>query len=230
MTDIVNSLRRGLSRPATLVRQHLARRYPFLTNFPLRWGYDREQWIRVTQMRQWRTFFESLPLHSLSVLEISPGPHPLLDAHQVKYYRAVNFPEFDITRDSLPERFDLIIAEQVFEHLRHPYRAGRNVWKMLNDDGIFMISTPFLVRIHGHPDDYTRWTEGGLRGFLEDCGFTADIYSWGNRKAVIANLTRWREYGWFKDVRNEPEFPVVVWAYARKQQRIADGNIDVRRK
>lgn len=204
------------------MRHWLVRLCPFLPGLAVRWGYNHEQWIRVVQMQQWQTYLASAPMEKLAVLEISPGPHPLVDEHQAKRYRAVNFPEFDITRDRLPERFDLIIAEQVFEHLRHPYRAGRNVWEMLNDDGVFMIATPFLVRIHGHPHDYTRWSEDGLRGFLEDCGFDAEVYSWGNQRAVRENLSRWREYGWSRDLKNEPEFPVVVWGYARKSQQARD--------
>jgi hypothetical protein len=212
----MSALVQGLSYRS--LKQHLARFWPFLPKLAIRPGYDHEQWIRVVQMRQWRGFIASLPLEKLSVLEISPGPHPWFSKDQVRHYKSVDFPDFDITRDCLSERFDLIIAEQVFEHLRHPYRAAGNVWKMLSNDGIFMIATPFLVRIHGHPFDYTRWSEDGLRGFLEDCGFSADVYSWGNRKAVRANLARWREYGWHRDVTNEPEFPIVVWAYARKPQ------------
>ena len=180
-------------------------------------GWDPEHWVRVVYSREWQEFIGLLPLERLRVLEISPGPRPVIsDREGVSYYRSVQFPEFDITRDVLPEKFDLIIAEQVFEHIRYPYRAAGNVREMLNDDGIFLIATPFLIKIHGVPEDYTRWTEDGLRNFLEECGFTCEVHSWGNKKAVRANLKRWREYGWRRDLRNEPEFPATVWAYARK--------------
>ncbi|HTT80655.1 MAG TPA: methyltransferase domain-containing protein [Stellaceae bacterium] len=179
-------------------------------------GYDEEHWVRVVYAREWRDHFASLPLQSLSVLEISPGPRPLIERGSVACYRAVNFPEFDITRDTLSEKFDLIIAEQVFEHLRHPHRAARNIHSMLKDDGLFMIATPFMIKIHGHPKDYTRWTPDGLGAFLEDCGFLAEVHSWGNKKAVCGNLDKWREYGWRRDIRNEPDLPAAVWAYARK--------------
>ena len=55
---------------------------------------------------------------------------------------------------------------------------------MLRDDGLFLIATPFMIKIHGHPQDYTRWTPDGLRAFLEDCDFVAEVHAWGNRKAV----------------------------------------------
>ncbi len=90
----------------------------------------------------------------------------------------MDYPEFDITKQTIPKQFDVIIAEQVFEHLRHPYAAARNVRAMLKDDGVFLIATPFLIRIHGQPNDYTRWTPDGLKAFLEDCGFDAEVRSW----------------------------------------------------
>ena len=192
-------------------------------------GYNSEQWARIVYGREWRNFLGSLPLQSLKALEISPGERPVIDPKSVAHHRVVDFPEFDITRDALTEKFDIIIAEQVFEHVRHPYRAARNVHNMLADDGVFLIATPFMIKIHGFPLDYTRWTPDGLRGFLEDCDFTCEVRSWGNRKAVRANLKKWREYGWRHDLRNEPRFPVCVWAYARNrlENRQQSANVSV---
>jgi O-methyltransferase len=45
----------------------------------------------------------------------------------------------------------------------------------------------------------------------------AEIHVWGNRKAVVANFKRWAAYGWGRDLRNEPDFPANIWAYARKR-------------
>lgn len=185
--------------------------------FRRRVGYNSQQWVRVVYSQEWQRLFSSLPLQSLSVLEISPGPNPIIGQGSVASHRTVNFPEFDITHDVLQDKFDLIIAEQVFEHLRYPYRAAQNVHKMLRDDGLFLIATPFMIKIHGNPRDFTRWTPDGLQAFLEDCDFVADVHAWGNRKAVRANFASWREYGWRRDLRNEADFPATVWAYARKR-------------
>ena len=73
--------------------------------------------------------------------------------------------------------------------------------------------------VHGFPRDYTRWTADGLQGFLEDCGFDANVKAWGNRKVVITNFTRWENLGWHRDLSNDPDFPIVVWAYAKKAHR-----------
>jgi SAM-dependent methyltransferase len=207
--NVIEILRALVERPG--YREYLRR------SIYLRFGYNPEQWGRITYGLEWRKFLDALPLESLKVLEISPGPRPVLDKGRVASYTAVNFPQFDIGKDVLPETFDLIVAEHVFEHLRHPYQAARNVRKMLHEDGIFVIATPFLVRIHREPGDFTRWTPEGLEAFLDDCGFTAKAHGWGNRKAVKANFGRWEEYGWKRDLRNEDAFPIVVWAFARKK-------------
>jgi SAM-dependent methyltransferase len=179
-------------------------------------GFDETQWARVTTIQAWKAFLQTLPVERLDALEISPARSEEWKNVGFRSYRSVQFPDFDIGKDALPETFDVIIAEHVFEHIRRPYSAARNVRKMLKDDGVFLIVTPFLVKVHAFPHDYTRWTADGLQGFLEDCGFYAEVQAWGNRQAVVSNLTDWTPYGLGRDLRNEADFPVCVWAFARK--------------
>jgi SAM-dependent methyltransferase len=178
-------------------------------------GYD-VQWMRVVYHDEWKRFFGASPTTGLSVLEISPGSASVWRDLGWLSYTSVQYPEFDITNDTLSEKFDVIIAEQVFEHLRHPYSAAKNIRAMLNDRGVFLIATPFLVRVHNEPGDYTRWTEAGLLAFLEDTGFTAETHSWGNQKCLVANLHEWQLFKKGRSLRNEPNLPLVTWAYARR--------------
>jgi SAM-dependent methyltransferase len=178
-------------------------------------GYNYEYWGRIVYSIEWKKFLESLPGKSLSVLEISPGPRATWKDLGFRSYRAVEYPQFDISAAVLDESFDIIIADNVFEHLRHPYRAARNVRAMLKPSGTLLIATPFLIKVHLHPGDYTRWTGEGLKAFLEDCGFTADVRTWGNRKAASANFDKWLAYGWKRDLKDEPDYPLHVWGYAR---------------
>ena len=62
-----------------------------------------------------------------------------------KSYVSVDYPAYDLCKDPLPERFDLVIAEQVFEHLLRPNVALRNVEAMLRPGGYVLLTTPFLV-------------------------------------------------------------------------------------
>ena len=188
-----------------------------LNGFP---GYNEDLWSRIVYLDKWTEALRTLGTADRDLLEISPGSVTRWFDLGFRSYRSVQYPDFDITREALPEKFDVIIAEHVFEHLRHPYAAARHVRRMLRDDGVFLIATPFMIRIHREPHDYTRWTPEGLQGFLEDCGFDATVSAWGNAPAVRANLPRWAEYGWgiTRTLRNEPDFPLVVWAIARPRR------------
>jgi hypothetical protein len=37
-----------------------------------------------------------------------------------------------------------------------------------------------------------------------------------HRACVKANFNEWPPPGWFRSLENEPQFPVTVWASARK--------------
>ena len=183
-------------------------------------GFDTTDWVRVVMYRECFAFLRSLGPERLDALEISGG---------VQWRRAINFrsytptsyPGFDICAETLDRSFDVIIADQVFEHLKWPMRAGRNVYAMLRPGGYFVIATPFLLRVHASPIDCSRWTEQGLSCLLQECGFPEEeirTTSWGNRACVSANFTKWRRHGWYRSLRNEPNFPVMVWAFARKPE------------
>jgi SAM-dependent methyltransferase len=132
-------------------------------------------------------------------------------------YRRLKWPEYDWCTDVVDETFDIVIADQVLEHVVQPAAALRNAHVMLKPGGLLLLSTPFLVRVHSLPFDGCRWTPLGLEQLLHECGFpTVETGQWGNRRCVRANLRRWVEYRPWHSLRNEPEFPVVVWAFARK--------------
>jgi SAM-dependent methyltransferase len=181
-------------------------------------GFDTTDWLRVVMYRECFAFIHSINPETLDVLEISGGPQWRRNFN-FRSYTSTDFPDFDICAETLDRQFDLIIADQVFEHLPWPMRAGRNVHAMLRPGGYFVIATPFLVRIHEVPIDCSRWTEQGLSYLLQECGFEASnikTASWGNRKCLNANLFKWRRYGFYRSLANEPNFPVMVWAIARK--------------
>jgi SAM-dependent methyltransferase len=181
-------------------------------------GFDTTDWVRVVMYQRCFDFIRSLGPENLNALEISAGPQ-WKRAFKFRSFNETQFPEFDICSQALDRQFDLIIADQIFEHLPWPHRAGRNVFKMLTPGGWFIIATPFLLRVHKVPIDCYRWTEQGLKFLLQDCGFPEENIktdSWGNRACLKANLKRWRRYGWFRSLKNEPDYPVVVWAFAQK--------------
>ncbi len=183
-------------------------------------GHAHNQWMRVVMNRELDRIISELTPSNLKTCEISGRYWER--SNFFGSYIVLEYPDFDLCEGPHPETFDLIIAEQVFEHLLWPYRAGRNVHTMLNPGGWFLITTPFLVKHHPYPVDCSRWTELGLKHLLAECGF--DLHqiqtgSWGNRACVQSNFgSRWTIYQkWRHSLKNDPEFPIVVWALARKQ-------------
>ena len=91
---------------------------------------------------------------------------------------------------------------------------------MLRPGGHFLVTTPFLIRVHRIPIDCSRWTETGLKCLLVECGFRSESIrtaSWGNRACFRGNFPRLAAYlPMLHSLRNEPDFPVVVWALAQK--------------
>ncbi len=143
---------------------------------------------RLVLDRETARIISTLPIGSMDALEISGnkwaecGFRSFLSAH---------YPEYDICAGPLAKSFDIIIAEQVFEHLLWPHRAARHAHAMLNPGGYFLVTVPFLQKVHNFPVDCSRWTETGIKYLLADSGFHLDdiqTWSWGNRIAAKANL------------------------------------------
>ncbi|NYH96924.1 class I SAM-dependent methyltransferase [Novosphingobium marinum] len=178
-------------------------------------GYDITHITRTVAYREVEKCLDAMPCAELDCLEVAAGWK--WRQRDWKSFTEMNWPDHDICKDVLDRQFDIVIADNVWEHLLHPYRATRNVLAMLKPGGLFINITPFMIRHHPIPTDCTRWTELGMRHFLEDAGFDADRIetgSWGNADAVKANFHKWARTGWRRRLPNDPDFPVTVWAFA----------------
>ena len=174
-------------------------------------------WCRIVMNRATAQRVASMSPERLEVLEISGGGWGSMN---FKSYASVWYPSFDICNHIDARTFDLIIAEQVFEHIVDPVAAARNVLKMLRPGGTFLITTPFFIKYHPIPIDLWRWTAPGLKTFLEQVGFVdVEAFSWGNRACVVGNFTEWPMYDPIQhSLENEPDFPLVVWGFAKRDQ------------
>lgn len=189
----------------------------FRSIFRFIFGYRDILWSRVIMDRETEKIVNALTPSKMKALEVSGsywGRMPFKD------YVTVEYPSFDLCQDTLDDKFDFIVAEQVFEHLLWPYRAGKNVYSMLEPGGHFLVTVPFMVQVHGAPIDCTRWTETGLKHFLAECGFPLEKIatgSWGNRQCIKSNYFEWKYYySRLHTLKNEPDFPMHVWAIAKK--------------
>ena len=173
-------------------------------------------WCRIVMNEATEDLVQALNPGQLDALEISGRGW---ENTGFRSYEAVEWPKFDVCSTILPRNFDLIIAEQVFEHIRYPLQAARNVRRMLRAGGTFLITTPFLIKIHDMPFDLWRWTPAGLRALLEDAGFLSiEVGAWGNRACVAANLgEEWAVYDpAIHSLAGDPDVPLSVWATAKR--------------
>lgn len=178
---------------------------------------NENQWGRIVMNNETEKHILSLDYESFKALEISGYRWNQFGFAE---YISVNYPQFDICNNTLNNTFDIIIAEQVLEHVLFPYRAVKNLYTMLNPGGVAVITTPFLLKIHGAPLDCSRWTELGLNQLLIEGGFEENKIktgSWGNESCVVANFKEWVKYDpSVHSLENDPEFPFAVWAFAYK--------------
>lgn len=179
---------------------------------------------RVAYKRRATELFKELEPDKRTCAEISGG---FGNDFNFKTYEEFHFPEYDICKDSFRDskgkirKFDMVIADQVWEHLDRPYAATKNVLKMLNKGGIFYVCTPFYVRYHAFPVDCSRWTARGLTNLLIECGFDEDkimAEQWGNLPSAQRDCQKkWAKYDpEIDDLTNDPNFPIVAWALATK--------------
>ena len=177
-----------------------------------------EHWQRVQLNRSVDAYLAALDPPACSAAEISGSAHA---GKPWRSYVSLNYPEFDLC-GPLGERgtYDVVICEQVIEHVVDPCTAAANLRDLCSPGGHVVLSTPFLVRVHELPmygmRDYWRFTPHGLQLLLENAGLEVEsVHSWGNRKCVVGNFDRWPGYRRWHTLRNEPDLTVQVWAFAR---------------
>lgn len=120
-------------------------------------------------------------------------------------------PSFVADRPEYEGFFDVVYSNNVFEHLRKPWLAARNIVGMLRPGGICITITPFSLRYHESPADYFRYTHTGLSSLFEDAGPVKtllagyDLYgrrnNWqglgtANDTVPVDSFGAWRE-NWF---------------------------------
>lgn len=178
-----------------------------------------EHWQRQVMNDAVEARIVALDPATKSVAEISGDLH----SHRPwREYTALAWPEFDLSAPLTETRqFDVVICEQVLEHVPDPWAAVRNLFALCQPGGELIVSTPFLIKLHEEffQNDYWRFTPRGMRTLLEGAGFEVEeLEAWGNRACVVGNFSSWSAHRRWLSLRNEPDFPVQVWAFARRPE------------
>jgi len=156
--------------------------------------------------------------------------YPMIDwnnSHLVE----VEYPEVDMQNLPFEEaEFDVVISDQVLEHLPNPKRAIEESFRVLRPGGIAIHTTCFLNPIHEAPGDYCRLSKEALSALCPPNVEAIHIGSWGNR--IVLGLLLLRDGFRFIQIPprsgfrrwlatyNESKYPIVTWLIARKKANI----------
>jgi SAM-dependent methyltransferase len=66
------------------------------------------------------------------------------------------------------ESVGTVLMLEILEHLPDPQAAISEAHRVLCDDGLLAVSTPFNYGLHAFPDDYWRFTPSGMHRLLEE--------------------------------------------------------------
>jgi hypothetical protein len=177
-----------------------------------------DQWQRVVLDREIAAYIDTLDPPTRSAAEISGESHARWSWRE---YTSLMYPEFDLCAPLEDRaRFEVVICEQVLEHVVDPCSAAANLRGLTVPGGHVIVSTPFLIKVHELPmfamHDYWRFTPRGLRTLLERAGLeVVKVSTWGNASCVVGNFRRWPAYRPWQPLGDDPELAVQVWAFAR---------------
>jgi SAM-dependent methyltransferase len=106
-------------------------------------------------------------------------------------------------RADLRDFFDVVYSNNVFEHLRRPWVAARNIVAMLKPGGICITIAPFALRYHESPSDFFRYTHAGLVSLFEDAGAIETLVSGYD---ITGRRNNWQGLGTANDTVPSDQF------------------------
>ena len=126
------------------------------TNFD---RFQRVQFVRYWYYRELESWFRAqFPSNGTKprVIEFG-GSNEFLPSIFIgaEYEIAPNWPHVDVQNlhQYKSASADVVMLDQVLEHVPDPWRAVAEVHRVLKPRGTCICSTPFLIRIHPHPQD-----------------------------------------------------------------------------
>ncbi len=100
------------------------------------------------------------------------------------YIEAKNYKTLDYTDEYKPDivgdihnlplqsnSVDAILRLDILEHIEDPFKAAKELHRVLKPGGVCLVKTPFLFYFHAHGDyykDYWRFTHQGLELLFKD--------------------------------------------------------------
>jgi len=136
-----------------------------------------------------------------------------------------DYPEYDILEPvSWDGQWDVVVLDQVLEHVERPWEVFDHLGKATT--GLAVVTMPFMLGIHGCPDDFWRMTPEMMARLARPQFPTVHVNSWGNAltawwlqvyretSALMKNEPR---EAWMTALSDsDPATPFVVWGLFHK--------------
>lgn len=112
---------------------------------------------------------------------------------------------------------DTVLLTQVLEHVIDPKKALEEAWRVLREDGVLILSVPFMYQAHAEPYDFWRFSEYGLRHLIAEEGFEIAEFHYqgyiGTALVSIWNGFLWQASSRYKVLRNTIFLPFLLVAF-----------------
>lgn len=79
--------------------------------------------------------------------------------------------DFNTIEKKINRKYNTIICCSVLEHVKDIFRFSTNLTKLLNPNGILLLSVPFTWEFHGYPNDYWRFTPASIQYLFPNLSF-----------------------------------------------------------
>jgi ubiquinone/menaquinone biosynthesis C-methylase UbiE len=141
------------------------------------WRYELESWLNYYLKGAYETHFEktdtNMPLPPLTLLDIGTGNYGFIKNNYKDKFRIICFDKVktdfvdiigdvhELKKNFKDKNFNIVTCLETFEHIENPFKAIDEIYKIINEDGFALLSTPFNYPAHGDYGDYWRFTEEG---------------------------------------------------------------------
>jgi len=109
---------------------------------------------------------------------------------------------------------DTVVLTQVLEHVFDYEKALREAVRVLKQEGVILLSVPFIYQAHATPYDYHRFSEYGLRTLFQKYGL--EVLEWhyqgylGTTLFSIINGFIWEKLAYVRFFRNTFLLPFIL--------------------
>lgn len=112
--------------------------------------------------------------------------------------------DIDVVGDALnlpfgPSAFDTVVCTQVLEHIEKPWLMVKEIRRILKENGLCILTAPFLSPYHADPHDYFRYTIEGMKSLFENENFEIiECSSYGKIFSVLSEFIRFSYFNPFQ--------------------------------